>query len=87
MNIHDPDIESPKVTTGAIAGSRKTYTRPEAAPDLRSGPAGTTVVFDDIMDALRTLDQGGDESRRWRKAVRRRTVFGRGPQAPMSGLR
>src|SRR5215469_169382 len=35
MNIHDPNIATPKVTTGAIAGSRKVYARPEAAPDLR----------------------------------------------------
>jgi len=29
------DLVTPKVTTGPIAGSRKTYTAPEAAPDLR----------------------------------------------------
>src|SRR5215472_14577691 len=35
MNIHDPDITTPKVTTGAITGSRKAYARPNAAPELR----------------------------------------------------
>jgi phosphomethylpyrimidine synthase len=35
MNIHDPNIATPKVTTGPIAGSRKVYATPEAAPDLR----------------------------------------------------
>jgi phosphomethylpyrimidine synthase len=35
MNIHDPDIATPKVTTGPIAGSRKVHARPEAAPGLR----------------------------------------------------
>jgi phosphomethylpyrimidine synthase len=35
MNIHDPDIATPKVTTGPIAGSRKSYAKPDAAPDLR----------------------------------------------------
>jgi phosphomethylpyrimidine synthase len=35
MNIHDREIESPKVTTGSIAGSRKAYVAAEAAPDLR----------------------------------------------------
>ncbi len=35
MNIHDSNIATPKVTTGPIAGSRKVYARPEAAPDLR----------------------------------------------------
>jgi phosphomethylpyrimidine synthase len=35
MNVHDPNIPTPKVTTGALAGSRKTYARPDAAPELR----------------------------------------------------
>ena len=35
MNIHDSNITTPKVTTGAITGSRKTYARPDAAPELR----------------------------------------------------
>ena len=32
MNVHDRDIAVPKVTTGPIAGSRKIYATPEAAP-------------------------------------------------------
>jgi phosphomethylpyrimidine synthase len=35
MNVHDRDIAPPTVTTGPIAGSRKTYAVPETAPDLR----------------------------------------------------
>ena len=35
MNIHDPNVSTPKVTTGPIAGSRKIYSTPDAAPDLR----------------------------------------------------
>jgi phosphomethylpyrimidine synthase len=35
MNVHDRDIVTPKVTTGPIAGSRKVYAAPDAAPDLR----------------------------------------------------
>src|SRR5580704_1744257 len=35
MNIHDPNIATPKVTTGPLSGSRKIYARPEAAPELR----------------------------------------------------
>ncbi len=37
MNKHISanDLASPKVTTGPISGSRKTYTTPAAAPDLR----------------------------------------------------
>ncbi len=46
----------------------------EAAPDLRTGPHGSTVRFDDIMDALRTLDRqvNGDK---YRRVLRRRRVF------------
>jgi phosphomethylpyrimidine synthase len=35
MNIHDPKLATPKVTTGPLPASRKTYARPDAAPDLR----------------------------------------------------
>src|SRR5215467_13402073 len=35
MNIHDPNITLPKVTTGPLPASRKVYSQPEAAPDLR----------------------------------------------------
>src|SRR3954470_10886943 len=33
--VSPADLITPKVTTGPIVGSRKTYTTPEAAPDLR----------------------------------------------------
>ena len=35
MNIHDPKVTTPKVTTGALPASRKVYVAPEAAPSLR----------------------------------------------------
>ena len=37
MNKHlaESDLATPKVTTGPITGSRKIYTAPEAAPDLK----------------------------------------------------
>src|SRR4051812_26109486 len=35
MNIHDPKVTLPKVTTGALPASRKVYCAPEAAPDLK----------------------------------------------------
>jgi phosphomethylpyrimidine synthase len=34
MNIHDPNIATPKVTTGPLPSSRKVYARPDAAPEL-----------------------------------------------------
>jgi hypothetical protein len=53
----------------------------EAAPALRATPGGEPVSFDDIMDALRALDHeaglGGD-SRRYRRALRRRPWSARG---------
>ncbi len=33
--LSESDLATPKVTTGPIAGSRKVYSAPEAAPDLR----------------------------------------------------
>jgi phosphomethylpyrimidine synthase len=35
MNIHQPDISTPKVTTGPLPASRKVYATPDAAPELR----------------------------------------------------
>jgi phosphomethylpyrimidine synthase len=35
MNIHDPNVAVPKVTTGALPASRKVYCAPDAAPELR----------------------------------------------------
>jgi hypothetical protein len=53
----------------------------EAAPALRVTPGGEPVSFDDIMDALRALDRQaglGDDSRRYRSALRRRPRSARG---------
>ena len=53
----------------------------EAAPALRAAPGGEPVCFDDIMDALRALDRQagiGDDSRRYRRALRRRPWAARG---------
>ena len=33
----------------------------EAAPELRASPAGAVVRWDDIMDALRTLDREAEQ--------------------------
>jgi hypothetical protein len=48
----------------------------EAAPALRAAPHGAPVHFDEIMDALRTLDRQArlDDSHRYRRAVRRRRL-------------
>ena len=48
----------------------------EAAPELRAAPRGSIVRFDDIMEALRTLDKqvNGDK---YRRVMHRRRIFGR----------
>ena len=56
----------------------------EAAPELRSAPRGNTVRFDDIMDALRTLDKQVN-GHRYRSAARRRRIFGRDRKTGQSG--
>jgi len=35
MNVHNREIATPKVTTGPVAGSKKIYSTPEAAADVR----------------------------------------------------
>lgn len=50
----------------------------EAAPELREIKRGKVVLFDDIMDALRSLDAADREpERKYRKVLRRRRIFGR----------
>ena len=53
----------------------------EAAPALRKSPTGRVVQFDDIMDALRALDQemaATPTLPRQSARISRRTVSGRG---------
>jgi hypothetical protein len=56
----------------------------EAAPELRARQRGSPVRFDDIMDALRTLDRqaNGDQ---YRRAIRRDRVLRRGRRDDWSG--
>jgi hypothetical protein len=46
----------------------------EAAPELRSAPHGSTVRFDEIMDALRTLDKQANGDK-YRRVLHRRRIF------------
>jgi hypothetical protein len=59
----------------------------EAAPDLRSTASGARVRFDDIMEALRTLDRqaNGDRYRPYRRVLhRRRGLLRREPATNLS---
>jgi hypothetical protein len=49
----------------------------EAMPELRSRPGGTLVRFDDIMEALRTLDREA-KSHNSRRVLRQRRGFSGG---------
>jgi hypothetical protein len=49
----------------------------EAAPELRAGPRGRPVRFDEIIDALRTLDRQANCDK-YRRVVHRRRIFGNG---------
>ena len=54
---------------------------PEAAPHLRCAPGGKVpVLFDDVMEALRTLDKQANEkdSARYRRVLRRSRFNHRG---------
>jgi hypothetical protein len=50
----------------------------EAAPDLRSSARGVPVRFDDIMEALRTLDRQAN-GHRYRRVLHRRGLLRRDP--------
>lgn len=49
----------------------------EAAPELRAGPRGRPVRFDEIMEALRTLDKQATGAK-YHRTLHRRRVFGNG---------
>jgi zinc transport system substrate-binding protein len=57
MNIHDPNIATPKVTTGPLPASRKVYAKPEAAPDLRV-PVREIALDDAVGSAGGTVYDG-----------------------------
>lgn len=46
----------------------------EAAPNLRVGPRGSPIRFDEIMEALRTLDKQANGDK-YRRKLRRQRVF------------
>jgi hypothetical protein len=51
----------------------------EAAPELRARPQGSPVRFDDIMDALRTLDRQANGDK-YQRVLHRRRIFQRTKQ-------
>jgi hypothetical protein len=57
----------------------------EAAPDLRSNARGSLVRFDDIMEALRTLDRQANGHRYRRVLHHRRGLLRREPTNRSNG--
>ena len=79
--VNDPDLTLNE-KRAILASWASDACAVEAAPELRTAPRGEPVRFDEIIDALRTLDrQAGlaKDTRRYRRAVRRRPWSWRGP--------
>ena len=56
----------------------------EAVPELRARPHGPSVRFDDIMEALRSLDKQVN-GEKYRRVLRRNRAFHRRDDADSSG--
>ncbi len=76
--VNDPDL-TVNEKRAILASWASDACALEAAPDLRAGPRGAAVRFDDIMDALRTLDKqvNGDK---YRRVLRRNRILRRSPR-------
>jgi hypothetical protein len=73
--VNDPDLTLNE-KRAILASWASDAAAIEAAPDLRAGPKGAPVPFDDIMDALRTLDKQ-DNGDKYRRILRRNRVVGK----------
>jgi len=73
--VNDPDLTLNE-KRAILASWASDACAVEAAPELRSAPHGSTVRFDDIMEALRTLDKQVN-GHRYRRVVRRDQIFRR----------
>lgn len=71
--VNDPDLTLNE-KRAILASWASDACAPAAAPHLRCAPGGKQpVLFDDVMDALRTLDKQANEkdSARYRRVLRR----------------
>ncbi len=85
--VNDPDLTINE-KRAILASWASDACAAEAAPDMRVGPRGSPVRFDDIMDALRTLDKQANGDR-YRRTLHRRRSVGRNSQSgqPSGGTR
>jgi hypothetical protein len=80
--VNDPDL-SLNEKRAILASWASDACAIEAAPELRASPRGTPVRFDDIMDALRTLDKQANGHRY--RSVQSPRLFGRNRKTGQSG--
>jgi hypothetical protein len=73
--VNDPDL-TVNEKRAILASWASDVCAMEATPDHRADPRGSPVRFDDIMDALRTLDRQAN-GHRYRQSARRRRIFDR----------
>jgi hypothetical protein len=75
--VHDPDLTLNE-KRAILASWASDACAIEAVPELRRPPKGQLVRFDDIIDALKALDNLANESlpAHYRRALRRRRTFG-----------
>lgn len=73
--VNDPDLTINE-KRAILASWASDACAVEAAPDLRIGPRGSPVRFDDIMDALRMLDRQAHGDK-YCRILHRRPVFQR----------
>jgi len=86
--VDDPDLTLNE-KRAILASWASDACAPEAAPHLRGAPGGKQpVLFDDVMEALRTLDKQANEkdAARYRRVLRRNR-FERRPLPPHSERR
>lgn len=76
--VSDPDL-SINEKRAILASWASDACAVEAVPELRRAPAGRTVTFDEIMDALKDLDelarQGFKRTPSYRRWVRHRDLL------------
>lgn len=71
--VNDPDLTLNE-KRAILASWASDACAVEAAPELRSAPHGSSVRFDDIMEALRTLDKQANGDK-YRRVLHRRRIF------------
>lgn len=82
--VNDPDLTLTE-KRAILASWASDACAIEAAPDFRSNARGAPVRFDDIMEALRTLDRQANGQRYRRALHHRRGLFRRGPTNRANG--